>query len=88
MYRMAKARYVWWLKNYDLVTREKANRTLQDTEEFIEYFAQKISCEITSKPIRCYLCRKGIKLSSSIGNMIKSIGYDILNGRAVKSPVP
>jgi hypothetical protein len=25
------------LKIYDLVTREKANRTLQDTEEFIEY---------------------------------------------------
>jgi hypothetical protein len=31
------------LKIYDLVTREKANRTLQDTEEFIEYLHSELA---------------------------------------------
>jgi hypothetical protein len=31
------------LKIYDLVTREKADRTLQDTEEFIEYLHGKLA---------------------------------------------
>ena len=33
------------LKIYDLVTREKADRTLQDTEEFIEYLHRELAAK-------------------------------------------
>ena len=33
------------LKIYDLVTREKADRTLQDTEEFIEYLHREFAAK-------------------------------------------
>ena len=51
------------LKIYDLVTREKANRTLQDTEEFIEYLHAIIADKVKQKLIRCCIYRKGISLS-------------------------
>jgi hypothetical protein len=33
------------LKIYDLVTREKADRTLRDTEEFIEYLQRELAAK-------------------------------------------
>jgi hypothetical protein len=33
------------LKIYDLVTRQKANRTLQDTEDFIEYLHRELAAK-------------------------------------------